>query len=137
MIRSFGANCSNSFEKCGESQVVIRASAVVNLRFSPGVRVLAPSRLQRNRHDNRFCCSAQKKDANKSSPAQTISCGRGMPHSLASFCDSFRLVSINFSFFAEHSIRAGRSAIEMSRVNSVDYVVIAVYALLMVLVGLY
>src|ERR1700723_631247 len=107
MTRSFGANRGKSPEKCGESQVVIRASAVVSLRFSPDVRVRAPARPQGNRLDNRLCCWGRKKDANKSSPAQTSSCRRGMPHSLTSFCDCFRLAPINFSFLPEHSIRTG------------------------------
>ena len=46
-------------------------------------------------------------------------------------------MSISFSFRLEHSIRKQRYFLCMSSVNLVDYAVIALYALLMVLVGLY
>ncbi len=50
-----------------------------------------------------------------------------MPQSLTPFYDSLRLVSINFSFLAERSIRTGRSPIKMSSVDMVDYVVVGLY----------
>jgi len=67
-----------SSENEGLSQVVISASALASFFLKAGVIVRALSLRQRNEADNRLCWAGEKKELNKSRPAQIMRFGRGM-----------------------------------------------------------